>query len=334
MREVTTNLLRSSKTLQSELELLRHLIELRRDVLNDSEAGIDPEPWDEFEYENDLVELRELTSELALIGEQLDWAIEGSGVHGHLIEMGTLNMYTTALRGLLRWTAQDIVVEEGMPRTEVTRWKLVEPVLAGTFDGSFGVRITRAPVTEHVEMFREPLFDRTVERLLTVLTTLNEGVTRTEVVEVVSRLRRNSISHLKALAQAIVASGAPSQVRWRGGDPITIMPATASELVDILEAVVEQDEPRVVVGRLSGGDYDDERFHLVEHAPAGTRPQEYRGVVDPSLRQDLERLHLNERVRATVLVTYADSPFTLEPSESYTLVGIEPVTEFGTQAGS
>ena len=109
-----------------------------------------------------------------------------------------------------------------------------------------------------------------------------------------------------------------------------IMPSEASELVEILDTVTQQDESRTVIGRLPGGDLDDQRFHIVEDAPAGVKPREYRGAVDPALRGAFEHLHYGQRVRATIVVTYTDSPFTAAPSESYALVAVEPINETGS----
>lgn len=324
-------MLRSPDEIRFQMRMVQEAANLRRDVLGERVLTPD-DGWDYWAAEDDADEMAELEAELAQVGGDFDFTIDGAGVIGSAITFGRLNAFTVPLRGVFRWAARDIIAEQGLPPTSATAWELVEPVLAETLPGSFRLRINRAPVDEQQSLFAETLFDQTAERILNVFRTIETSPDRADVIGTLRVFRRNTLSHLRAIANAVVEGGRPSQMRWRGGEPVTVSTGTAAELVRVLDDVDVDDDERTVVGTFVGGDIADDDFHI-EGDPevAGGRTTPFRGPATVGARAQMQAggLVLGNRVRAVLTVTYTDSPFMEEPKESYSLVSIEKIGDDG-----
>jgi len=312
--------LRSSEQITSELAGFR-AIAARRLEANNGEGLTPGDGWEYLQAEDDERRIAELERELAEVAGDLEVSISGPGVlPGNRIYLAHLNAFTTPLRGALKWTARDIATEDGMPPTSGQPWELLEPVFAGSREGSFVINVARGPADEQMSLVSPLLFEQACERVVGVFAAASEAATRQSVVRATSGLRRNAIANLKALAKAMVDTGQATHFRWRGGTVVTVAPVVASSLIDVLEAVDVEDETRTVTGRMAGVDVIDKTFHIDGDPDAGMRRRvRYAGSASEAVLAAAHPL-IDRRVVATLKVTFEDSPFLSQPRPSYELI--------------
>jgi hypothetical protein len=300
-------MLRSSTFLREQLRL-RKAVEARRLQAIGGEPTLEENPFDYYAHRRAQERIAEIQQDLAAAegAGPLEFEFEGHDIYSHAIALRRFENLVRPLAKTLRWTAHDHAMLDGVelvPGTTITA--LAEPVLTGTFGGSFGVRVDRPPLPENLSLFGS-LFDRTAERVVTVFRTARDTDDPAEIVASVAGLRKRAIQGFQELALAITGAAAIARVRWQGAETIAVSSVTAAAVVDALSSIRMDEETITLVGTLTGGDVSDERFHLVVEDESGRR-RDVRGNVEPELVSQLKDIHLGSRVQATVTVTYTES---------------------------
>lgn len=312
--------MRSTNSLQREISLRRTLDEAIRAV----EV---PDQWDRRARHANSRVLAELHDQLSTSEGELEWAFAGIGVYDHKITLARLTELSGAMAQTLRWTARDLILLEGRPETPDIG-ALVEPVVTGTFDGSFGLRVAAPPIPEQRGLFAEgSLFQRTADRIIAVFKATHAEDPEAEVVTLLTGLRRHAIAGFRNLSNTLAASGAPTWVRWRGETVVTVSTVDAELLFATLDQVVPTEEEVQVFGILEGADRDAGQFHIV--VPRATGDLHYRGKAEEGIAGELTGLAIGSRVTATLVVLRLDSPFLLEPRQTYLLRHVTPAVTGG-----
>jgi hypothetical protein len=307
--------MRSSTHLRREIALRRRALERQR------ELGDHLEGWGGYAYRRAVDDLARAESDLARLGGDLEWEFSGAGVREDgRISLKRFESILAPLAMTMRWTARDILFVEGMPQTGATLEELVDPVFAGTFAGSFGIRLERNPVAEQGSFFAEPIFDRTAERVLDIYRAARGDDPIPDVLDTLNGLRKNTLTNMSRLSQRLVDAGRPAVIRWHGESVLTVTPEDAAVVVAAISDATPSEEVRTIDALLIGGDYASGTFHLRESLPQGDR--DLRGKAEPEARVALDGMVLNRRVRATLVVLTVDSPVLERPKETFLLRAI------------
>lgn len=320
-------MLRSSRFLQEQVSLRREAERRRLDALG-GEIGPDTDPFDRRVHQRGLVRIEQMEGELASGSGSLDVAFDGKGVHGRgRVEFQRLAKLVKPVGQALRHTAGDLLVIDGDPKP-ADRTLLVEPVFAGAFDSSFGIHIARPPAEEQLSAFRGPLFDRTAERFISVFRAGRDAQgDASPIIDAVQGLRTRSLQGYRALAKAMADTGQVTRIAWQGDEVVAITPRAAEFVSEVLGLTRAEEEIRPVRGVLTGGDIDDERFHIIPDADEEGWPQNVRGAVEPALLPKLRLLTFGTRVRAEVAVISTVSDLVERPRDTYVLRAITRLPE-------
>jgi hypothetical protein len=222
---------------------------------------------------------------------------------------------------MMRHAARDILVLEGSP--EVANIKeLVEPLVASSIAGSFGLRLTRTPSIEQLSFGEDTLFDRVAERVLSVFRAARHDNPEVSVLESVRGLRRTTLNGIRDLSARLGESTVASQIRWHGDEVVTVRTEDARRIVAAITDVKPSQREIQIQAILEGGDRSSGVFHLIEQAAGG--PKDYRGRSEQATAERLSGLTIGTRVSATLLVLSIDSPWLEEPKETYVLREITP----------
>lgn len=286
----------------------------------------DSDPWGYYTTTRNRQVLASLKNELAAVSEaDLDLVFNGEGVYGTAITMRRLNALSHPLRRSIFWTGRDIIGLQGEPAAEGSSTELAEPIIKGMFDGSFGLRVGRTPVSEQLPLGGETIFERSVGRVVNVFRASVESASETEMLGQVVGLRQYAIKALTELASQISQSGAPTYIRWKGDVVLAVSPDAAFRLAEALSTVTDREESRRVSGILQGGDLTvgNERFHIVPQARSEDEPGHYRGTITPAALPNMHELPLGSAVTATMRVIYTESPLLAVPGAAYVLLEIE-----------
>ncbi len=312
----------SSEFLRREISLRERLAELQQ------EAGEAEDGWGRLTHQRNRQQLVRARRELADVSDDLEWAFDGLLVYSDRIAMSQLIRLAGPLAQALRWTGRDILfVEGGAPVVGTTLSELVEPVLTGTFSGaSFGLRLSRSPVPEQLRLLEEPLFNRVVERVVTIFRAATMGDSATAVLDELGGLRQRSVNGLRTLAERLAESGGRSHIRWRGDTVLVVSPDDAQLLATTLSQVEPTEANRTIRAVLQGADLGSGSFHLIERQ-VPEREKHYRGRAEPEGITQLRGVGLGTEVTATLRVVLLDSPILEEPKESYVLRQIAPLAQ-------
>ncbi len=299
-----------------------------RKAMDDHSAqeAAEPDDWDHYTRIRNHQTLTRLRAELTALSESdLDLAFNGQGVHGSAMTMRRLNALSFPLRRSLYWTGRDIMALDGEPATEGPATELAEPMVKGMFDGSFGLRVGRIPVSEQLPLGGETLFERAVGRFVNVFQASAESGSADDILGHVIGLRQYTITALTDLARQIADSEAPTYIRWKGNTVLTISPTAAFRLAETLSTVTDREENQRIMGILQGGDLasEHERFHIVPQSRSGDDPEHYRGTIAPAAIPSMHELSLGSAVVATVRVIFTESPLLPMPTAAYVLLEIE-----------
>jgi len=307
--------LRSAHYLSAELGLRQEIGQLRQSI---------PEPsaWDRLAAERNNRRIASLRIELDGISDDLEWTFSGTGVYDHKMSLGRLSQLSDPLGRALRWTARDIVFMEWGESPAGSIREVIEPLVVGTVNGSFGLRLTR-PQDEQGSLIGGSLFDSTVERVLSAFQSAADGDSPEELFDKIPGLRNRAIKGIRDLSILIAQSGQPSQIRWRRDRLLTVTKANAERLAEILESAQTDEGTVTVRARIRGADLDSYAFHLMESTPEGDK--HYQGKADPSLIHRLEGVGLDAEVVATLRVVTLESRTLREPRESYALMSFDLV---------
>lgn len=299
-------MLRSSERIQREIRLRSRIAALA------AEAGADrDDPWDDYFLNQNTSGLAIARTELREVG-QLDWALDGVGVYGNAVALRRLAQIVGPLGQSLRRTARDVLFLEGggtrVPGVDLG--DLIEPVVTGTYAGSFGLKIAGSPVDEQLT-FDGSLFERSAARVVDVFRATLEQDAPGAVLSSLVGLRQRTLDGLKSLAHRLIEGGATSEIRWMGGEPFRVLPSQA----EVIEATIQDAEPtettKSVVAVLELGSVSGQ-FHLVEPQSAG-KPIDYRGKVEEGAEADLNGIPIGATVRALLVVLQLDSPLLDKP---------------------
>lgn len=302
--------------LRSE-RLLRLEASLRRDVERlQSERGATDE-WEQRDRDLNLSRLAQIEVDLSSIGEGMDWVFDGFGVFETGMSALRLAKLVDPLSRSFRAIANDLVSIEGGTARGARVKELAEPVFSGTFAGSFGIRLTRAPNEEQTELNQGTLFERTASRIVQIYDAAHQPDSRSAIVEVLEGLRRNSLAAIRDLSQQLRFSDRASVIRWQGDTVVAVSPSNAEQVVDAIAGTDMREEQREIIGRLEGGDLETGRFHIVDDEGSS-----YTGRAERDAAMQLSGLTLGEIVTAQLIVVITDAPALSEPSEDYTLVQI------------
>lgn len=268
---------------------------------------------------------REL-SDMAQRGDaNLELTFDGTGVYGHSITFRRLEAVVPPLGQALRWTAHDQAILDGdLAVSETTLSTLAEPVLSGTFDGSFGILIQGAPVAEQYSLIHRPLFERTAERFLGIFRVARDTREPVEVIQRMLGLRGYAMNGYRKLGEVLTASPTPTRIRWRNEEVVTVTASVAATVVEALSSISTNEYDLTVFGRIVGADLPDERFH-VEATDDDGRTQHHRGNVEPTLVSKLRGLPLGARARATMSITETTSDYLSRPRVSKVLTSVDLV---------
>jgi hypothetical protein len=263
---------------------------------------------------------RELDELLAREDPILEIAFSGAGVYNNAITFMRLTSVAESIGQTMRWTAHDLAIYDGdeVPPGRIDA--LAEPVLAGTFAGSFGLAIGRAPVEEQASLLVPSLFERTADKVVHVFRTARDTRDLPQVLRACDGLRSRAIAGFRKLGQAMTLSEDPTLIRWRNDELVAVTMPVASIVVEALSFTRDMEYDIPVVGTLEGGDLPDERFHI--RTVEDGRRTDYRGNVDTALLPMLRGLTFGARVRATLSVTELDSEYMARPRRTYVLTAI------------
>lgn len=310
--------LRSLKYMQREMALRRQIDALQQQV------GDQLEGWGRLARRTNLEHLAELGHKLSRTTGELEWSFDGLGVYGNHIAISRLVDLAAPLGQSLRWAGHDIILLEGQPPSFADNRDLVDPVVTGTFDGSFGLALSRPPVTEQPSM-SGTVFERAVKRVLMVFQAANADDPRAEVLQALIGLRKNTLSGLQTLSGRLAEAGRPSWIRWQGETVVTVHPEDAGVVAETISSAQLREEETTVRAVLEGADLVSGNFHLVMRRK--DRDKHYRGRAEADAVAGLRGVRLGTRVSATLLVVLLDSPFLEEPKESYVLRSITPLED-------
>lgn len=306
------------------LPFLRTQIRLRRDTEAQRLAALGgppslgDNPFDYYAHQRAMEQIAAMEREVATASDALELAFDGRGVRGSTIELRRLEQLIGPLGQAMRYTARDVILIDGDQVASADVVPLCEPVLAETFNGSFGIRIARSPVPEQVSFLRAPIFERTVDRFVAVFTTARDTGEQSRVIEALWGLRATALSGFRKLSETMADSGATTRMRWRDEVALAVSPSTAVVVAEALAATTASDEQITVRGVLTGGDVDDERFHLIVENPQGA-DKHYRGAVAANVLPTLRLMPFDSRVVAEIEVIYTESQLLPEPRETYIL---------------
>lgn len=309
--------LRSSKQLQTEISLREHIEELSRATAEEED------PWSTYAAQSNRRELMRAKTDLAQVEGGLEWAFEGTGVRGQVMAMNRLAPLIADLGQTLRWTARDILVDEGAPLGIVERKEVVEPAVAGTFGGSFGIRIVASPTIEQMTL-AGTLFDRAATRVVDIFESAHADEPEPAITEAIAGLRQRTIDGLKKLSSQLAEAGKPSRIRWQGRTIVTVTTSDATLLNEAISGVTVVEETVEVIGELVGGDYKAGQFHI--EVAGDPEPKVYRGKTEEGdVRTHLKGLELGTMVKVTLDVVETHSRFFEIPRETYVLRRVEPL---------
>jgi hypothetical protein len=301
--------------------LLRQEISLRKELERIQSGRKISSEWDRFEASQNRMMLARAQKFFAATGTDLDITVDGVGIYGHTISLGRLASVSEPLGRAFRWTGNDIAFVEGGVDTRQNAKQLAEPVLAGTFGGSFGLRLSRAPIEEQGVLNQEPLFDRTAQRFIQIFLAAHDAEPATAIAEAVLGLRTTAVNALRDFAAQLGELGSPSIFQWREETVLTISASDARFISTTIGAVEPREETRTIRARLEGGDIDTGRFHLIDEV----LDRHYRGKSDPTAATRLNGLVLGTMVDAVLTVIVTDSPALDNPRESFVLREITPM---------
>jgi hypothetical protein len=304
--------LKNSRHLRQEIRLRKQVDDAQRQV------GDDVEGWGRYAAQHNRRKLAQAERDLAETIGGFEWEFDGLGVYGTRIALGRLTELARPLGQAMRQTARDLLFHEGPVETDADLRDLVEPVVAGTFGGSFGLRLAAPPVTEHLTLLEAPLFERTATRIINIFQAAAES--EEAVFQELAGLRQLTLSGLQALAEKLAEAGRPAVIRWQGETVVTVQPEFSETLVRAISASNPREEEAVVEATLAGADLDLGNFHLLVSEAENVR--HVRGKAEPGL--SLRGIRLGSRVTATLLIVRLDSPVLEEPKESYFLRSITP----------
>ena len=307
--------MRSSTHLRREVALRRRALELQREVGDHSEG------WGKYAYHRAVVDLARAEVDLARLSGNLEWEFSGAGIWDDgRISLKRFQSILIPLAMTMKWTARDILFVDGLPQSRATLDELTDPVFAGTFAGSFGIRLERNPVAEQTSLFQEPIFDRTAERLLEIYRAARGDDPIPDVLDTLNGLRKTTLTNVSRLSQRLADAGRPAVIRWQGESVLTVTPEDAAVVVAAISDATPSEEVRTIDALLVGGDYESGTFHLRESRPDGDR--DLRGKAEPQARAALDGMALNRRVRASLVVLTVDSPVLERPKETFLLRAI------------
>lgn len=300
-------MLRTKEQLESEIRLRSHLDRLASEALEYDEDG-----WIASSKDSNARRLAEVVESSREVGDGFEWAFDGAGVYGSQITVQRLAEIADPLAQTMRWVANDLTFE-------TTSVEQRDPVITGMFEGSFGLRIVRAPVPEQTTLDGSTSFDRSAERVLAIFRAAQTGDTD-EVMESLTGLRTFALSGISKLSKTLAESDRPTWMRWRGSTVVTVTSESASAVSGLVDTVETTEDDIPVVGRLQGGDVEAGRFHLVED---GSPALHYHGRVAEDVR--LVGIEFGSRVRAAIHVVTTTSPLIDRPRESFTLKSVEQI---------
>jgi len=316
------------KTSVKSSNQLRREIRLRQSI-RESQHSIDDhtDGWGRLADERNRELLRRAETELAAVTDDLEWEFDGEGVYDGRIAMGRLVDLAGPLGRAFRGTARDLLFLDGR-RPGAALQDLTEPVVAGTFSGSFGLRISASPVAEQLTL-EGPLFDRTASRIVDIFSAARVVDGREGILENLGGLRESTLRGFQRLSEQLAAAGRSSIIRWQGETVVTVPPEAASTLAATIAEAHPSERDETIEAVLIGADLSSGRFHL--EAQQVTGPQQYTGKADPDAVAELRGVKLGTRVSATLLVIELESPLLEEPKASYVLQRItesedEPAT--------
>ena len=265
---------------------------------------------------------------LASIGEELDWIFDGQGIFSEgRILVRRLQALLNPIAATMRNTARDIMFVEGKPESSASVSDLAEPVVTGTFAGSFGIKIARSPLAvEQASLFGDLIFDRTADRIMQILQASILPDPGEDLVQSLNGLRQTTLNGWHQLSVVMADQEVPSVIRWKGESLVTVTPHHASRLGELVSRVEATEHTRTVVGRFPGGDIESGAFHIVADDPEGER--HYHGRVESEIGR-LRGIPLGAQVRAELNVIVSDSVLWEKPRETYVLQNIEVVGETG-----
>jgi hypothetical protein len=255
---------------------------------------------------------------LAAVGGNFEWEFNGLGVQDGVISMRRFEDLISPLGQTMRWTARDILFVEGLPETDAAVADLVEPVLVGTFAGSFGILLGRTSASEQLA-FEGSLFDRTVERVMAIFRAAATDDPQREVLNTLTGFRARTLNGLQHLSERLAEAGLPSVIRWQGESVLTVKPEQAAVVVAAITEATPHEEEVTVQARLEGADLDTGSFHLVVVRPDPERDRHYRGKAESSASSALRGIRLGASVSATLVVLSVDSPILEQPKETFVL---------------
>ncbi len=303
-------MLRSKESLESELRLRTELDRLAEQFSNDE--------WIQSRRTTNAARMANVQQSLYEVDGDFEWAFDGSGVYGTGMTLRRLAEVSEPLAQTLRWVSHDLSL--GDPYPFDLEWG--DAVVVGTFRGSFGIRLQRAPVAEQPTLDGRTVFDRAAERIVEVFAAsrLNEPAS---LLESVVGLRGTARSGLTNLSTVLAAQSRPTWIRWRGSTVVTVTADNAAFVADTLTTVSEVEHDETVVGRLHMGSDDNGQFYIASNE--GTEAvKHYRGkAADPAL---LRGVALGSMVRAELHVVEISSPRVERPRPTYTLNAITQVS--------
>jgi hypothetical protein len=310
--------MRSSDNLGREIELRRRALELQEALADDHVQG-----WGQLEHQRKIAALHRVESELATVGPDMDWAFNGPGISDGRITMRRFEYLFYPLIRTMRGTARDLLFVEGVHPTDAAVNDLIDPVFAGTFVSSFGIRLSRSSASEQLSLLEAPLFDRTAERVLDVFRAARAGDPVPAVLDQLSGMRRNTLNSFRQLSERLVEGGWPATIRWRGQTIQTVRPEDASVVVAAITQATPKEDTITVRATLREADLDTGSFHLRQSLPGSERDRDYRGKAAPDARSALHGIRLGSEVIAVLAVLTMDSPVHARPRETFVLQSIE-----------
>ncbi len=315
--------MRSSHRLRRELAL-RESVDRRQ-----HETGDNAEGWGALAHDRNVREMDRIRGELAAGGGDFEWAFDGRGVFGDkTIALSRLDQLSRPLATALRGIGKDLLNVEGPTQPKGTDLNvLAEPVVAGMFPSSFGIRLRAAPVAEQIGLFNTgaTLFERTARRTIEILRAARLSTDDPEpIFDSLRGFRKSTLNALERLSGQLIQQGAPTEVRWNGESVLIVRPEHAERLLATLHQSSVVETKRTLVGELYGGNIRANTFQL---DPIDEDEPDIHGTAEPDAVLAMQNITYGATVVATLRVIELHSSLLEEPKREHVLIDVQPISE-------
>lgn len=260
--------------------------------------------------ENEIADLRRELAEA--LSADLEVSLDGRPVEDHRVSLPYFNRVTQSLQAAYRAIFRSLTADGSLKRGDAIL------AIAGTGPGSFRVTFKAPP--EQLDLLNEPMTDRAMVELLTLLRAGERGDSDAPRVWI-ERADESAVRAMIRVAASLAGSHGRTSFRWRsasGAEEIVSLTAErARELATSLAGALGREIVHVI-GHLSMASDDPPRVKV------RTDDDEFIADVVAEELLDVVKDVLFGQIRATIVIDMTTSPTTGQPKTKRELIDLEP----------